>query len=229
MSGVLGILLIVVLVGLVWGLISPHHLAKTTKVNKPITRKHTGLFFGLLIVVLFIALGATSPQQSPHSQQKVNLTAKSSNTSHPTTTVTTKQVNTTQSIPYKITDQNDSNLSKGQTSIAQTGKNGEETLTWSVTYTNGKQTYKTLTKTTVTTQPVNEIVDVGTYVAPQPSPTTESAPTPNSGSSCYPLSDEGTCYEPGEYCRDDDHGMSGLAGDGESITCEDNDGWRWEP
>jgi hypothetical protein len=43
------------------------------------------------------------------------------------------------------------------------------------------------------------------------------------------LSDEGTCYEPGEYCRDSDHGASGVAGDGESITCEDNDGWRWEP
>jgi hypothetical protein len=41
------------------------------------------------------------------------------------------------------------------------------------------------------------------------------------------LSDQ--CYEPGEYCRDSDHGSSGVAGDGEAITCEDNDGWRWEP
>jgi hypothetical protein len=43
------------------------------------------------------------------------------------------------------------------------------------------------------------------------------------------VSDEGTCYEPGEYCRDDDHYMTGVAGDGEAIECEDNDGWRWEP
>ena len=54
-------------------------------------------------------------------------------------------------------------------------------------------------------------------------------PPPTTAASCYPLSDEGTCYEPGEYCRDDDHGMSGIAGDGENIVCEDNDGWRWEP
>jgi hypothetical protein len=27
-----------------------------------------------------------------------------------------------------------------------------------------------------------------------------------------------------EYCRDSDHGATGRAGDGESITCEDNDG-----
>jgi hypothetical protein len=61
--------------------------------------------------------------------------------------------------------------------------------------------------------------------APAPPPTQASA-TP---AGCYPISDEGTCYEPGEYCRDDDHGTSGVAGDGEAITCEDNDGWRWEP
>jgi hypothetical protein len=68
-----------------------------------------------------------------------------------------------------------------------------------------------------------------------PSPTvpvsspTSSAPKPKPTASCYPVSDEGTCYEPGEYCRDDDHGATGLAGDGEQIICEDNDGWRWEP
>jgi hypothetical protein len=55
------------------------------------------------------------------------------------------------------------------------------------------------------------------------------APAPTTQAECNPMSDEGTCYEPGEYCRDDDHGVSGVAGDGEAITCEDNDGWRWEP
>ena len=52
---------------------------------------------------------------------------------------------------------------------------------------------------------------------------------PSSPSGCYPLSNKGTCYEPGERCRDSDHGASGVAGDGESIICEDNDGWRWTP
>ena len=59
---------------------------------------------------------------------------------------------------------------------------------------------------------------------PAPPPPTHRATPPSQ--SCYPLSDEGTCYEPGEYCRDDDHGMTGRAGDGETIRCEDNDGWR---
>jgi hypothetical protein len=64
--------------------------------------------------------------------------------------------------------------------------------------------------------------------ASPPAPST-AAPPPAPGTSCHPLSDEGTCYEPGEFCRDSDHGVTGLAGDGEQITCEDNDGWRWEP
>jgi hypothetical protein len=64
---------------------------------------------------------------------------------------------------------------------------------------------------------------------PTSPPTSTPAPPPATAASCYPLSDEGTCYEPGEFCRDDDHGVTGVAGDGETIICEDNDGWRWEP
>lgn len=65
---------------------------------------------------------------------------------------------------------------------------------------------------------------VQTTPATAPAPPASTAPV-----GCSPLSDEGTCYEPGEYCRDADHGMSGVAGDGEAIICADNDGWRWEP
>ena len=57
-------------------------------------------------------------------------------------------------------------------------------------------------------------------------PTTEPMPMP---ASCRPRSSSGHCYEPGEDCSDADHGLSGIAGDGEAIVCEDNHGWRWEP
>jgi len=58
---------------------------------------------------------------------------------------------------------------------------------------------------------------------------TAATPSAAATAGCHPLSDEGTCYEPGEFCRTTDHGLSGVAGDGKAITCEDNDGWRWEP
>jgi hypothetical protein len=70
---------------------------------------------------------------------------------------------------------------------------------------------------------------------PMPNPTTtpttpaQTTPTPPTPTGCYPLSSSGHCYEPGEYCPNADHGMSGVAGDGEAITCENNNGWRWEP
>lgn len=65
---------------------------------------------------------------------------------------------------------------------------------------------------------------VETHTAPTEAPATQTPAAP----SCYPLTNGGKCYEPGEYCRDSDHGATGVAGDGKSITCEDVNGWRWE-
>lgn len=57
------------------------------------------------------------------------------------------------------------------------------------------------------------------------------APPPSSATSagCHPLTSGGKCYAPGEYCPSSDHGATGVAGNGEAITCENNKGWRWEP
>lgn len=65
---------------------------------------------------------------------------------------------------------------------------------------------------------------VETHTSPAEVPTTQTPAAP----SCHPLTSGGNCYEPGEYCRNSDHGVTGVAGDGKSITCEDVNGWRWE-
>ena len=71
------------------------------------------------------------------------------------------------------------------------------------------------------------------YVSRPTVPSAAPAPAPSSAApppaSCYPKTNSGNCYEPGEFCRKADHGMSGVAGDGKAIVCEDNNGWRWEP
>jgi hypothetical protein len=54
------------------------------------------------------------------------------------------------------------------------------------------------------------------------------APAP-SPAGCYPTATSGNCYQPGEFCASADAGMSGVAGDGERIICEENNGLRWEP
>jgi cardiolipin synthase A/B len=48
------------------------------------------------------------------------------------------------------------------------------------------------------------------------------------GAGCHPRSAAGHCYEPGELCAAADHGLTGVAGDGEPIVCTKDDGWRWE-
>jgi hypothetical protein len=66
---------------------------------------------------------------------------------------------------------------------------------------------------------------------PRAQPTHSASPSPAAAApaSCHPLTNGGNCYEPGEYCRNSDHGVTGVAGDGKTTVCEDNDGWRWEP
>ena len=64
--------------------------------------------------------------------------------------------------------------------------------------------------------------------APTTTTSTGSVPPASSGSTCSPIDNEGGCYEPGEYCRDDDHGLTGRAGNGDAITCEYKNGWYWE-
>lgn len=243
MTDVLTILLFLTIGCLVWGVISPAHFGRKTKIKRPLTRKHTGLGFGTMVIILSVLISVSAPKTvtlnstNAAERNQASSTVKPPATVKPTSVVTTEQVNQTQPISFTTTDENDSSLPKGQTHVKQAGQDGVETLTYNVTYSNGAQISKTLASQVTTTQPVDQIVEVGTYVAsvtppapavtssPAPTPTTPSAPQP----SCTPLSNEDTCYEPGEYCRAADHGVSGVAGDGKSITCENNNGWRWEP
>ena len=66
------------------------------------------------------------------------------------------------------------------------------------------------------------VAPVHTTKAPQPVQTTVQK------QSCYPLTNSGNCYKPGEFCRTSDHGVHGIDASGDPIVCENNDGWRWE-
>jgi hypothetical protein len=71
--------------------------------------------------------------------------------------------------------------------------------------------------------PVTHLTITGS--APPSSPS--SAPPVPAG--CHPTTSSGNCYEPGEFCPHADAGMTGVAGDGKTITCELVGGYyRWE-
>jgi hypothetical protein len=59
---------------------------------------------------------------------------------------------------------------------------------------------------------------------PATAPASQAAPT-----TCSPVAASGNCYSAGEFCSNADHGLNGTTASGEAITCEDNNGWRWEP
>ena len=82
-------------------------------------------------------------------------------------------------------------------------------------------TTATIATTTTTLAP--------TTTTAAPPTTTTVPPTTAAATSCTPLTNGGNCYEPGQYCRNSDHGATGVAGNGTRIQCLDNNGWRWEP
>ena len=101
------------------------------------------------------------------------------------------------------------------------------TTTASVSTTAGTAPVSAPPTTHATVPPTTARTAPATTVAPTTTATT--TVTTASTVSCHPMTSSGNCYEPGEFCSDADHGEVGVAGDGKTITCEDNDGWRWEP
>ena len=75
--------------------------------------------------------------------------------------VTTKTETKTSVIAYKTVRQNDSTLEEGKTTVKQKGQNGEITITYTVTYTDGKETSRAETSRTINKQPVDKIILVG--------------------------------------------------------------------
>ena len=83
---------------------------------------------------------------------------------------TTKNVAETLSIPFKAASVADSARPKGTSAITTTGVKGVETKTWTVIYSDGKETGRKLKSDVVTKAPVTQVTSVGTYVAPAPAP-----------------------------------------------------------
>lgn len=67
-------------------------------------------------------------------------------------------------ISFSITKKENANLEKGTKNILQAGQDGVRTKTYLVIREDGEEVSRTLTKSEVTTAPVNQIIEVGTKV-----------------------------------------------------------------
>jgi len=122
----------------------------------------------------------TQPQQKP--TQKPEVTYKTTPEVAPKTLVENKPElkSTIEAVPFKTVKQPDATLPKGQNKVVQKGVSGEQIVFSEVTTVDGKQSSKVI-KTSITKQPVDEVIAIGTKeeVAPTPvvTPTTKVTPT----------------------------------------------------
>ena len=83
---------------------------------------------------------------------------------------------TTEVVPFETIEQPDATLPKGQTKVVQEGVNGEQIVFSEVTTADGKQSSKVI-KTSITKQPINKVIAIGTKEEATPQPE-ETKPTP---------------------------------------------------
>jgi hypothetical protein len=99
--------------------------------------------------------------------------------------ITTKTKVETKSIAYATRTVKDSSLAKGVTKTRTKGVAGRRTLTYQVTFTDGRQTSKKLVKSVVTRKPVTKVVAVGSKSA--------SSCDPNYSGACVPMASDVDC------------------------------------
>lgn len=80
--------------------------------------------------------------------------------------ITTKTETRTEPVAFGKITYTDDKLENGVTKLVQQGVNGIKTFTYTVTYTDGKETARHLDSEVITTAPIDEKTAVGTYVAP---------------------------------------------------------------
>ena len=77
---------------------------------------------------------------------------------------TTELVDETESIDYNTLKEFSDQLPAGTTKVIQPGKKGQKTNRYSVTKVNGEETSRTFVESNITTDPVDEIIQVGTRI-----------------------------------------------------------------
>ncbi len=166
-------------------------------------KKILGIGFGTLLVfvtVLGFGINGTMPQSvradiearnAATKQLKIDEQNKAQIQAAPKADVSEVKTETTKStIDFATIEKTDAALPKGERKVTTAGVVGERTETFEVTYIGGKQSDRKLVKSEISKVPVDEIISVGTYVAPRASTaapkTTSPTPAPsNNNSSAY--------------------------------------------
>lgn len=112
------------------------------------------------------AVGAASPQTQQSQSQSKPSAPSLTQPQQTTPKVEKKKVTEKAPVAFGTTARDDSALAKGSSKTIQEGVDGERTVTYEVTYTDGKETGRTKLSDEITKAPIDKIVANGTYVAP---------------------------------------------------------------
>ena len=93
--------------------------------------------------------------------------------------ITIKIETKTQPVPFETETQYDTTLDQNTQTVQQAGKNGERTITYELTLTDGKETDRKETKNEITTPPTTEVIIKGTAKPPTTPTTPPSTINPN--------------------------------------------------
>lgn len=131
----------------------------------------------------------------------------------PTPEITTRTETETESIPFDTIEEEDPDLGKGKTEQIVEGVEGVLTRTFEVELADGVEVSRTLVAEEVTTDPIDEVIAVGTYEPPpEPEPEPPPEPEPEPESDCDP-NYEGACVP-----IDSDVDCAGGSGNGPSYV-----------
>jgi len=120
----------------------------------------------LIAVLSIVFLGVVGATARPSAQTNVNIgEAKSSQQEISAPKIETKTETSAEVITFVTSNIETNSLAKGRTQIQTAGVSGTKTITYTITLTNGIETNRISTEE-ITTQPINEVVLIGTYVAP---------------------------------------------------------------
>ena len=92
--------------------------------------------------------------------------------------ITTKDITKKETISFKTMRISNSSIEKGKEQVSTEGRNGEKTLTYRVTYKDGKEVSRKLISSKVNVKPQNKIVLVGTKTIEKPAPKPSEKPAP---------------------------------------------------
>jgi hypothetical protein len=112
----------------------------------------------------FAKPASTSTTSLPRTSQQ-NVPVKAPEQTVPAKKITTKIITETQPVPFQSIEQNDDNLEKDKKIVATNGVSGVKTITYKVTLADGLETARQKLSEVITTQPIAQIIKIGTHIS----------------------------------------------------------------